>query len=494
MNVLWIMTDQHRADCLGYTGHPLVQTPNLDRLAREGIVFENAFCQSPVCMSSRACLMTGRYPAATRVRGMGILPPTETTLPTTLRRQGFQTAAFGKVHLTPEQYTLRQLKENVPLLNWRAFAKDSGFPDLCLDSCAENYGFGTHLGYEDLLHGRFHEWLSEQAPHLLKTPPQPGGKDYPSCLRVSPYPSAYHPSTFIATKAAEFIRTRSTGNPWMTYCSFVAPHDPFEAPAEQIARYDLESIPLPEHKGGVCAGRIPKPAADAISEMNSYSEEIQKRIVLHYLASISLIDDGVGHLIDTLEQSNQLENTIIVFNSDHGEFLGNHGLLRKPSLHYDETLRVPLFIRMPKGNLTPRSEKGLVELTDLYPTLLGLLDIPCNEGVQGQDWSEALRSNSPVGREDIYADMFDLTPQKYGKRKGPSMAVQTLRTNHWKLNLYPTAGREYGQLFDLRNDPEEAHNLYGRPEQQEVTAELLWRLLQRCHLNTDPLPPLLTQY
>lgn len=488
------MTDQHRADCLGYAGHPQVQTPNLDRLARQGIIFENAFCQSPVCMASRASLMTGRYPAATRVRGMGILPPTETTLPMTLRRHGFQTAAFGKVHLTPEQYTNRQLKTDLPVLDWRAFAKDSGFPDLRLDPVAENYGFEHHLGYEDILHGRFHEWLSQEAPHLLNARPHRFGGEAPSDLWVSPYPSPFHPTTFIAKKTADFISAQSIGTPWMAFCSFVAPHHPFEAPADQISKYDLESMAVPERKGGVDASRIPEPAADAISGMDAYDLVTQKRIVQHYLASISLIDDGVGLLIDALEKSDQMENTVIVFNSDHGEFLGNHGLLRKPSLHYDETLRVPLFIRMPKGNLTPRREGGLVELTDLYPTLVGLLGISPHEGVQGRDWSDALRNNGPVGRDNIYADMYDLAPQKYGTPFGPFMAVQTLRTNDWKLNIYPTAGPEYGQLFDLRKDPDESNNLYGDPGYGDVVKEMLWRLLARCHANTDPLPPCLTQF
>lgn len=118
MNVLWIMTDQHRADCLGCMGHPLIRTPNLDRLAGAGVVFDNAFCQSPVCMASRASLFTGRYPQAIRVRGMGILPPLETTFPETLKRAGYLTAAFGKVHLTPEQYTRSRLGSDVPILDW----------------------------------------------------------------------------------------------------------------------------------------------------------------------------------------------------------------------------------------------------------------------------------------------------------------------------------------------------------------------------------------
>lgn len=494
-NILWIMTDQHRADCLGYMGHPVIQTPNLDRISEEGITFENAFCQSPVCMASRASLFTGRYPTSTRVRGMGVLPPAETTFPEVLRRQGFHTAAFGKVHLTPEQYTLNELHEDIPTLDWWRFAKEAGIPPVPDDPCKGNYGFETYVGCEDILQGEFKKWLKEKAPSLADQKPKQLCADRPRDLFVSPYPSEYHQSAFVAKQSAEFILSRKdTGTPWLAFCSFIAPHHPFEAPQDQIDRYDINAIPLPSMKGGVDSSMIPAPASNAIGEIDKYTDEVKRLIILHYLAGISLIDDGVGNLLTALEQSGQMDSTIIVFTSDHGEFLGNHGLLRKPSLHYDETLRVPLLIRLPEGKSKGRRIRGLVELTDVHPTLLGLLGLPVNDGVQGIDWSANLANGKAVGREDIYSDMFDLTPQRFGKLAGPYMAVQTLRTECWKLNVYPTAGRQYGQLFDLKNDPDESHNLYADPEFRDIREELLWRLLARSHRNTDPLPFMLTQF
>jgi len=493
-NLLWIMTDQHRADCLGYMGHPAVQTPNLDRLASAGVVFENAFCQSPVCMASRASLFTGRYPAAVRVRGMGVLPPSETTFPEVLRRRGFHTAAFGKVHFTPEQYTLQELRSDVPSLDWRRYAKAAGIPPIPEDPFKENYGFETYVGCEDILKGNFLAWLRERNAALAARKPERWQADGPRDLFVSPYPSELHSSTFIAAQAADFIQAAAGGNvPWFTFCSFIAPHHPFEAPADQISRYDIKSIPLPLQKGGVEPAFIPSPGSTAIDD-ERYPEEIRRRIVLHYLASISLIDDGVGRLVSALERSAQMEDTMIVFTSDHGEFLGNHGLFRKPSLHYDETLRVPLLVRLPGGCAVRRRVRSLVELTDVHPTLLGFLGIPVNDGVQGFDWSAGLRAGANIGREDIYADMFDIMPQRFGKRSGPYMAVQTLRTENWKLNIYPTAGSQYGQLFDLKNDPDESKNRYADKSCRKIRDELLWRLASRMFRNTDPLPFYLTQF
>ena len=494
MNILWIMTDQLQADCLGFMGHPLAQTPNLDRLAASSVVFDNAFCQSPVCMASRAVLFTGRYPATIGVRGMGILPPTETTLPEVLQRYGYRTGAFGQVHLTPELYTCHQLKSDVPTLDLRRFAKDSLIAPITDDPYKQNYGFQVHEGYEDCLKGRFFDWLKQRAPELVDAKPVSFSPEGPGDLYVSPYPSELHPSTFIASRANDFIRNQQNASPWFTFCSFVAPHHPFEAPADQIARYAAESIPLPQSKGGVEARFIPAPASTAIGEALRFSEAIRRRIVHHYLASISLIDDAVGSLVATLEATGQLENTLIMFTGDHGEFLGNHDLLRKPSLHYDEVLHVPLLLHLPGGQTAPRHEAGLVELADVCPTLLGLLNVKQPAGIQGIDWSQPLRESGMIGREEIYADMFDMEPMLCGQRSGPYMAVQTLRTAHWKLNIYPTASHEHGQLFNLADDPDESRNRYDDPACRSIREEMLWRLLRRNHLNTDPLPPWLTQY
>jgi len=491
-NVLWIMTDQHRADCLGFMGHPVAQTPHLDRLAAEGVVFERAFCQSPVCMASRAALMTGRYPAAVRVRGMGVLPPQETTLPEWLRRNGYSTGAFGKVHLTPEQYTRDQLGSRVPVLDWRQFAGPAHLAPIADDPYKTDYGFQVHVGCDDAGQGHFKAWLRREAPHLADLRPEPWSPDGPGDLVVSPYPSEFHPTTYVASQAEQFIRSQSGDAPWLAFCSFIHPHHPFSPPADQIARYDGADIPLPERKGGVEARLIPPLPATAIGEIDRYSTGLQRRIVLHYLATISLIDDGVGRLVQALRDTGRMDDTVILFVADHGEFLGNHGLLRKPSLHYDETLRAPMLLRCP--GLERRRVDGLVELVDLYPTLLGLLGIETNAGVQGIDWSAELRDGRDVGRDEIHSDMYDLAPVVFGKTHGAYAACQTLRTHHWKLNVFPDDGPQYGMLFHLAEDPDESRNLYDDPGCAAVREELLWRLVSRLHKQVDPLPLRLTQY
>ena len=308
---------------------------------------------------------------------------------------------------------------------------------------------------------------------------------------MSPYPSCAHPTTFIAGQAENFIRKFQNKNPWFVFCSFMAPHHPFEAPQEQIDRYELGSIPLPDYKQGVEKQFIPPPASEAIGIGEKYPQWVQRKIIQHYFASISLVDDCVGKLIRTLEQTGQIENTVIVFTSDHGQFLGNHGLLRKPSLHYDELLRVPLVIKLPGSFCAGRKIDGLVELVDVYPTLAGFLGLAVNSGVQGTDWSENIIAG--VGKESIYADMFDIEPL-FGSPFGPYMAVMTLRTEQWKINVYPTAGIRYGQLFNLKQDPGETRNLYAETSLRQRKEELLWHLIRKIHLMSDPLPLCLSQY
>lgn len=493
MNILWIMTDQHQAKCLGCMGNSVIQTPNIDRLADNGFLFENAFCQSPVCMSSRASLLTGRYPTTIRVHGMGILPPQETTLPEHLQRNGYTTGAFGKVHLTPEQYVKHHLGSDTPIIDWRVFQEETKLADCTDDPFKKDYGFQTHVGCDDACRGNHLNWLKKVAPELLDKP-QEKYDNGPNMLFISPYPSEYHHTTYIANNAIDYIKEKKDSDkPWFTFCSFIAPHHPFEAPRDQIDRYNENDIELPSKEIGVDIGTIPRRLMKGIDEFEQYSEDIQKKIILHYYASISLIDDCVGKFVDSLEETGQLDNTIILFVSDHGEHLGSHRLLKKSSFHYDETIKVPLIMNIP-GQNKPRRISGLVELVDVYPTLVGILGLEVNAGIQGIDMSDALLNNGNIGREDIYSDMYGMDKMVFAKPVGPFCSCRTIRTQDWKLSVYPEDGIDCSQMFDLKNDPDETKNLFNDPAYRDTREKLLWRFVQRSNSDADPLPLRLTQW
>ncbi len=314
-NLLHIVCDQFQARYLGFMGHPTVRTPNLDRLAAESVVFDSAFTPSPVCMAARGTLMTGRYPAAIRIRGMGVLPPWETTTAEVLRRHGYRTGAFGKTHITPELYTHKVLKSDVPILDPTPFLKDAEIPAVD-DPAKEQYGFDEHVGCDDANRGNHEHWLAERAPELLEKEAE-HPFDAPGDLWVSPYPSEHHHSTYIAELTTDFIR-RQGRDPWFAHSGFIHPHHPFEAPQDQIDRYAVADIPMPRISSSVEREYVPEPMASAIDECEKYSDDVMRRIIHHYMASISLIDDNVGRLLDVLEATGQRDNTIIVFTSDHG--------------------------------------------------------------------------------------------------------------------------------------------------------------------------------
>ncbi len=163
-NVLWIMTDQQRADSMGCMGNEVARTPNIDRLAEEGILFSNAYCQSPVCMASRAVAFTGRYPSAIPVRGMGLLPPDEVTTPEMFQRSGYSTGGFGKLHLTPQLYTRDVLGSDKPILDVKTYADDAKIKCVPDDPFKKNYGFQTHVGCDDALQGEHRRWLEKVKP------------------------------------------------------------------------------------------------------------------------------------------------------------------------------------------------------------------------------------------------------------------------------------------------------------------------------------------
>ncbi len=496
INVLWIMTDQQRADSLGCMGNGAARTPNIDSIAEQGLLFSNAYCQCPASMASRAAALTGRYPSAIPVRGMGLLPPDEVTTPEMFQRNGYSTGCFGKLHFTPQLYTREVLGSDKPILDVGAYAKDAQIECVPDDPFKKNYGFQAHVGCDDTLQGEHRRWLEKVKPELLAAEKQTveGG---PGDLYVSPYPPGYHQSTFIAKNAADYIRKQADGGkPWFTFCSFIAPHHPFEAPEQHINRFSPEMFDIPAQSNDSEKMSIPETVREAWEEMEGWTDTVKRKIMQHYYASVSLIDDGVGLLLKTLAEAGELEKTIIVYTSDHGEFLCNRGLLRKPSIHYDDTLNVPLIISLPGGGGGKRVN-GLIELTDLHPTVLGLAGLDINPGVQGIDWSGPIKNNAATGKKSIYAENYD---DPFDKDQcmivsgGPYGAVQTLRTEQWKLNIYPTAGREYGQLFDLENDPGETVNLYRDPDYSNEREEMLWELSSRRFGQADPLPHILSQW
>jgi arylsulfatase len=504
-NVLLIMTDQHRADALGCMGNPVVLTPNIDRLASSGVVFDRAFTPCPVCMASRGAIHTGRLPRTIRVPSMGLLPPTEITLAESLKRSGYATGMFGKLHFTPQEYTLDSLGCDAPVISALPFLEAAGINSsaalaACDDPCKRDYGFDVAVGVEDFLWGHYLGWLRKLSPkhvpfHLSENwgKPQdrvkygaspPSRRFYPdhlSDLFDSRMPADLHPSRFIVQKTQEFIRANRE-RPFFAHCSFVDPHHPFAAPEPFNRMYPADEMPIPsaaEPDSGF-PRNLPAATLKQIRRMARFPPGLWQSCLSNYYGMISHIDSCVGDLLRELADMDLLEDTVIIFASDHGEYMGDHSLLYKGSLLFDSLIRVPLIIAWEGRIAGNRRRRKLAQTIDIYPTLMALLGLGCHSGVQGRDLSPMLSGGEESGHEAIFCELDQLP---VSRDAGPSWAV---RGDRWKLDYFPLS--RTGMLFDLADDPGERYNLYDDPGYNSVRHELMMGLLDHYHLAKDPLP------
>jgi arylsulfatase A-like enzyme len=508
-NVLLLMADQLRADALGFAGDAIVQTPNLDRLARRGVVLENMFVQTPVCMASRASLLTGRYPRSLRVPSMGLLPPTETTLAEELRRAGYATGLFGKLHLTPMGYTTRSLGHDYETNDAAPYLEPAGILSAATRAAVEdpmkrNYGFDLNKGAGDLTWGHYRDWLREAAPeHVQDHVAENWGLgrdgvrygDSPPATRLflpivtdffdSHLPAEVHPSAWMVREALAFARTNGA-RPWFAHVSFVDPHHPFNAAVPYNRMYRPEDMPVPDalDREACFPPGLPDPVLNKIRKFAAPGPEFWQWARANYYGMVSHVDWCVGRLLDGLEAMGQLDDTLIVFTADHGEYVGDHRLLYKGSLHFDGIMRVPFVVAWGDRLRREGPVQSLAQQIDVYPTVLSLLGMPVHAGVQGKDLSSMLRGGPEIGHDRVTCELDQLPDSQY-------VPSHTIRSREWKLCYFPVA--RTGMLFNVLDDPGERRNLIFDPGCARIREELLKDLLQHLYETKDPLPIRLSQ-
>jgi len=489
-HIVWILCDQLRADALGFMGNRHVRTPNLDRLAGRGIIFDQQYTQLSACMASRACMLTGRYPSTIRMsNGSPLLDPRETTLPEILQRAGYRTGMFGKLHITPQLYTYEQLKSDRPISDARIFMKAAHLPEIPDDPVKRNYGFQEVVGFEDLLWGQYAQWLAARDAKLASMLPPRGVMpwegweiEFPNTslweVGQTIIPPQLHPSSFIAESAIDFFARHHTEAPCFMEVSFVDPHHPWDPPREIAKNYPPEEIPLPRHGD---PGNVTWPAAlvERSFDFSDVTPHMARTTIAYYYAMIDQIDRAVGRVIDAIAQAGEMDNTLFVFAADHGELLGDYGLWKKGAFHYDCMIRVPTFLSYPARLGGGRRINELTGLIDLPGTILGLLGLPMPYAMQGRDLSAALAAGEPVGRDWVHCEI-------YFAGGGPYIPCWTLRTPTAKLNYYPT--ERIGHLFDLTEDPDELNDLYASRSHRRLRDEMTANLLAEIRLQRDPIP------
>ena len=427
-NILVIMADQHRWDCAGFNGNLQVRTPHLDQLAADGVVYPETTCPFPVCTPSRYSFLSGQY-----VHQHGAwsnhctLDPGIPTFPRLLREHGYRTKAVGKMHFTPTYL-------------------DVGFDEMAL---CEQDGDGRFEDdyHRDLMAAGLIDAIDlyDQRREYRQHAPQ----EYWGTFGALPsdLPEEWHSTTWIGDRAVGALEGWS-GEANLLVCSFVKPHHPFDPPQAWIDHYDPASLDLlpgwldavPEHD-----------PTHAYFDNGQLTEDSLKHIMAYYYAAISQIDFQVGRMVETLRRRGLYDDTMIVYLSDHGEYLGFHHMILKQGHPYEPLAKVPLVIKYPgNANCGTRSET-LASLIDLAPTILSQADLSKPADMAGLDLADVECQRPFAFLENIPAGFY--------------MA----RSRTHKLIWDKDASRN--QFFDLKNDPNELKNLIAEPSAQPLIAE-----------------------
>lgn len=423
-NVLFIMADQHRSDHLGCAGAGFLRTPNLDRLAAQGVRFGQCYTNCPVCAPARIGLATGLQPSRLgSLDNASYLPRSAPTAYQRFRDHGYRVGCVGKLDL----------------------AKPSGYNGRYGDRpCVYGWGFThpeecegkMHAGSSPTPIGPYTHYLQERG--LL----QPFYQDY--CARKergwilgashdSVLPADAFEDAYIGRRAARWIEQIPDDFPWYYFVSFVGPHDPFDPPTEYGARYREADMPAAiqdtmQGKPAYLRQRLVPATPDQVA--------VTRR---QYCAAIELIDDQVGLMLDALEQRGVLDNTYIVFTSDHGEMLGDHGLYTK-SVPYEGATHIPLLVSGP-GIKGSRVSDALVELIDIHPTLCEMAGLPVQENVDARSFAPILRGQDARARSDVVS------------------AIRSFRCLRTQEYTYIENYNDAPELYDRERDPDELDNV-----------------------------------
>lgn len=433
-NILFIVGDDHSTNVLGCYGNEIVRTPNLDRLAGQGVRFANAFANAPMCSASRQSFLTGRYPHATGVTLLRTAFPDENrTLAEHLKPLGYQTAAIGKMH----------------------------------------FNNGLSHGFDTLVDRKTHrQWLKthppREVPDSIAVRPQwkPFRDHARTWLNAEARPGSYYDAddngTFYANSAMRFLEDHQA-DPFCMWLSFHEPHSPFNFPIEFHGKYNPADMPLPSGS--------PEDDQWIPEEFKDLTEAERRGIVSAYYTSVEYMDKNVGLVLDKLEALGLAENTLVVYIGDHGYLLNDHKRFEKHMM-WEPATRAPLIIRAGKQFESGKVIESLAEFVDIAPTLLDILGHGPLPDAQGKSLKPVLAGETDQHKDRIFSEFL-----------ADNKAM--VRTAEWKY-IFTTGQRDLGQgyatgnpppgithrLYDLRADADETTNVFENPENAAIIAEL----------------------
>lgn len=460
-NILWICTDQQRYDTIGALGNTHVSTPNIDKLVGGGTAFTHAYCQSPICTPSRASFLTGRYPSAVHVNGNGNgrFPDHPPLITKILSDAGYDCGLVGKLHLSS---AFGRAEERV----------DDGY----------RYWQYSHAPRDDWETGHdYADWVRSKGEVLGELTKSPEG-----------VPAEFHQTTWCAEKTIDFIKEeRDDKTPWLVSVNIYDPHPPFNPPQvyrdqfdpndmpgalfresdlaqqEKLAGLDFQSRARNPEELDIKSPIVPRAQTRGLVEAPGPGGRDHRTLQAAYYAMIKQVDDQVGRMMDALEESGQLENTLVIFMSDHGETLGDHGLIQKGCRFYEGLVRVPLILSWPGKVIAGAVCDGLTELQDVTATIMEAAgqDIPAYFHGRSLLPIATGDSDDTSVRDFVRCEYYDALDLADG-----TLASMYRDAIH-KLVVYH--GHGLGELYDLQNDPDEFDNLWDDPDHQKLKLELM---------------------
>lgn len=523
-NFLVFITDQQRADHVGCYGNRLVQTPHIDSLAARGTRYDKFYVSTPICMPNRSTLMTGRVPSLHGVRQNGqALSLKATTFTHLLSAAGWKTALFGKSHL--QNITNAAIKDGLPKPDptkqqpplelgearighgldgrydqetgelWRA---DDNF-----DIDLPFYGFETArlvIGHGDNAHGHYARFLEKQHPGsqslrgAANALPSKYKYAVPQAWKTA-IPEELYPTNWVADETIDYLHNHVKSNsdkPFFIQCSFPDPHHPFTPPGKYFDMYNPDDIPTPStffhptekmmpHLKALLQerdiGQTPKSGPTVFGATERW---VKEAIALTY-GSIALIDDAIGRVLASLSSLGLDNNTVIIFMSDHGDFMGDHQLLFKGALHYQGILRTPFIWVDPQRAPDRPVCDALCGTIDVPTTILERAGVAPFNGMQGGNLVDYARNNA--ANESLLIE--DDVRKKY--MGFPSnFRVRSLITKQHRLTLY--SNTQWGELYDLATDPNEFENLWESADHASLRASLTEQLAYKMMQMADSSP------
>ncbi|MFA9397599.1 MAG: sulfatase [Clostridiaceae bacterium] len=464
-NVLLILTDQQRKDSLGCYGNPIINTPSLDKLSEDGVRFNKCYVANPICMPNRLSIFTGMYPRNHGLWTNGLLLNQELrTLASELSDNGYETASFGKIHFEP--YGADADSGSMESTAYWEQRKNN------IDWFGPYWGFNhveLTIGHTNPV-AHYIKWFEENGgtPEMLTVEKVTGAM----MSGVRNIPKELHDSNFVSNRTVEFIKKRDKNKPFFAVASFPDPHHPFDPPRECAKKYANKKVvaPIgsredlntrPEHykkhfKGGWHRkGDIPE------TRPNGVGPEHEHEIIANTYAMVDLIDENIGKITKYLEEENLIEDTIIIFTSDHGELLGDHGLWYKGPFFYDGLVNVPLIVSCP-GFISPYESNALISSVDIFPTICDLIDVQIPNYVVGVSHKEHLFNHSIENRDKCLIEYRN----GYGSNDCSS---KVLVTKDYKYVRYQNGESE---LTDIKKDPEEKINVAHDSKYAEITNKM----------------------